>query len=277
MIGLRFIWFVGKEGQSGLSHVGGEGGFSPWPQSQWLCCNSKISGGDYRLLRRIQQLSHSRTDVIKSAKLSLLFLSHSLPPYVTCHRAMSHVTLSSALSLSHICSGFACLPASHPGFRVATDCWQNLPTFPSKNKKLKFAFFCKKEISVLSIATPLHGGQNWSWSLNQIWILCGFRIGCCRLKTGSGHRNVPVVRISSDDHRAGRGFRTRSDIAIDKDVPHAAGFLLFAIVSWVSIVGSDEWSHTADSTHDRRTLIMIIRWSRSWSFTDHDHDHGHTL
>ena len=65
------------------------------PRSQWLCCNSKISGGDYRLLRRIQQLSHSRTDFIKSAMSLLSHCTVSHVIHVTCD------TLSSALSLSH--------------------------------------------------------------------------------------------------------------------------------------------------------------------------------
>ena len=89
MIGSRFIWLVGKEaeGQSGLSGVSWGKVDSPSPQSQWLCCNSKISGGDYRLLRRIQQLSHSRTDFIKSAKLVVTLLVTQLAAiYVTCDR-----------------------------------------------------------------------------------------------------------------------------------------------------------------------------------------------
>ena len=70
------------------------------------------------------------------------------------------------------------------------------------------------------------------------------------LKTGSGHRNVPVVRISSDDHRAGCGFRTRSDIAID-GFPHA-----FAICS-CELSLSCCWALISDHTQQTAPMIGV--------------------
>ena len=146
---------VGGRWQSGLSQ-GGRGKMDQLPpRSQWLCCNSKISGGDYRLLRRIHQLSHSRTD------LYLTLWSH----FAICHmsHSMSHVTFSSALSLSHHCPGLACLLCH----TLASELQQFGDNFQSLVDSQKGT----------SVATPCQAvGQNWSWSLNQLWIRCGFKI-----------------------------------------------------------------------------------------------------
>ena len=118
-------------------------------------------------------------------------------------------------------------------------------------------------MSALSLATPFQGGKNWSWSFNQIWILCGFKSGGF-LKTGTGHRHFPV----SD-------FVLITELVVLSElVPIARSFhmQLFCYLQWVVGLGfverqEEEWSHTAVcSTHDRRTLIMFILWSQSWSW-----------
>ena len=118
-------------------------------------------------------------------------------------------------------------------------------------------------MSALSLATPFQGGKNWSWSFNQIWILCGFKSGGF-LKTGSGHRHVPVSEF----------VLITELVVLSELVPIARSFhmQLFCYLQWVVGLGfverqEEEWSHTAVcSTHDRRTLIMFILWSQSWSW-----------
>jgi len=144
MIGSRFIWLVGRRLKDNQDYLRGGGKVDFPPRSQWLCCNSKISGGDYRLLRRIQQLSHSRTDFIKSA---VSLLSHSLP-YVTCHPCdMWHVIKRPVFvaPLFRLCL--------FPGFRVATVYWQNSIYHLCfyKIRQCQFAFaFRKKYACVIS-------------------------------------------------------------------------------------------------------------------------------
>ena len=192
---------------------------------------------------------------------------------------MSHVIdvtcdmLSSALSLSHPCLGFACLLASHPIFRVATVCWPNLIFLLFVC--LKNYIFHKWLMSALSIATPFQGVKNWSWSLNQMWILWGFRIGGFP-KTGFGHRHVPVSEL----------VLITELVLLSELVPIARSFhmQLFCYLQWVvggvSVLLEDK-RRSSDHTQQSAAPMIGVHWSCSFSDHNHDHDddhdHGHTL
>ena len=117
MIGSRFIWLVGwleAEGQSGLSPRRRQGGFPP------------LGPNDCVVIRRLVAVITDYWGGYSSCHTHAPTLSKA--PCHSCHTAqchmssMWHVTRYQAPCLCRtiFCSGFACLLASHHGFRVAT-------------------------------------------------------------------------------------------------------------------------------------------------------------
>ena len=106
----------------------------------------------------------------------------------------------------------------------------------------------------------------------EAWTSSGFgvdsKLSVNFVQLGACHRHVPVPEYLFCSQS---WFRFQNSFLL-LEIPHAS-VLLFAVSRlscWL------QWWHTIWwHAHDRRTLIMVITWSRSWSFTDHDH--GHTL
>ena len=161
----------------------------------------------------------------------------------------SHGTLSSALSLSYHCSGFACLlfhhrPRSCKRMKVWQICFGCFGR--AKNKRVDLSCNCGPRCAELVVKfepdldfVRCDGLANWLF-----WLKTGSR---------SSFR-------SHSDHRAGSVFRTVAWYST------CSGFAIFSERSrhcW-ALSREDQWSHTSP----------MIRVCWSWQLRDHGHDHS---